>query len=464
LLALGIGRFYVLVAALAVVLACAAGLHEPADAAAEQVGVTLNPTVTGPIPADPVGSADRNYPLAAASQNLKAHHYEEQEFFFAGPAGVYKSRMVVRRPANPKHFSGVVWVEWLNVTRGYDLDLLWSRAAEHIMKRGDAYVAVDSQATGVEGPAGLKAWSPQRYRSLSIPPSGYFVAEAGAYEIYAQALQAIRHPNGVKPLGELGVQTLIAHGYSQSAGTVSIWSNSGMATLHGLADGFLIGGLSTSTTGGTGEASVEYPFIQSGTGVPIMLLNTETDYSFHKLWPDNDDFRLWEVAGATHIDQDSEDYLKGTYLRDFGQPEPGFECERPPIGAIPYKYVQNDAMDALVRWIRFGTPPPSQPGIVTDESGNIVRDAYGNALGGVRLPEQEVPTATNSRENAGEANCSLAGSHIAFTPEQLQQLYPTHRAYVAKVKESAEADVGQGVLLPEDAKTIIRTAKKEPIP
>ena len=103
------------------------------------------PEVTGPIPAvgPPGTDLTHNYPQLASAPNfdLSSRGYIEEEFFFQGTAtqyqvpaivngrvtstadatvlstgNPYKTRMLVRRPANPENFNGVVLVEWVNVT------------------------------------------------------------------------------------------------------------------------------------------------------------------------------------------------------------------------------------------------------------------------------------------------------------------------------------------------------------
>jgi hypothetical protein len=101
------------------------------------------PTVTGPIPSlDPPGLPSHNYPQMASAPmyDLSRLGYIEEEFFFSGTArsystptladGVvlssghpYKTRLIVRRPSDPGKFNGIVIVEWVNVTSGYNLDL-----------------------------------------------------------------------------------------------------------------------------------------------------------------------------------------------------------------------------------------------------------------------------------------------------------------------------------------------------
>ncbi|RJQ74410.1 MAG: hypothetical protein C4519_16950 [Desulfobacteraceae bacterium] len=104
-----------------------------------------NPTVTGPIPVSvPLGDASHDYPQMATQLDLAAYSYVEEEFFMQGtatrydaprrPIAVppatapaaelsshpYKTRMIVRRPVAQKDFNGIVIVEWLNVTSGYN--------------------------------------------------------------------------------------------------------------------------------------------------------------------------------------------------------------------------------------------------------------------------------------------------------------------------------------------------------
>jgi Alpha/beta hydrolase domain len=103
-----------------------------------------NPTVTGPIAATAIpGDPSHNYPFFATNKDLGTNGYIEQEFFIQGAASRYTTpslatgtvidsghpyltRMIVRRPADPKRFNGAVLVEWLNVTNGFDADIYGS--------------------------------------------------------------------------------------------------------------------------------------------------------------------------------------------------------------------------------------------------------------------------------------------------------------------------------------------------
>ena len=124
------------------------------------------PEVTA-VPGDPPGSADRNYPFFATDIVLTNYGYVEQEFFYEGTANTYtapafgsnaeiatggtpyRSRLLVRRPAQQSRFNGVVIVEWFNVTNGYDTDVLWLYQKEFFIREGYAWVGVSAQNVGL---------------------------------------------------------------------------------------------------------------------------------------------------------------------------------------------------------------------------------------------------------------------------------------------------------------------------
>ena len=90
----------------------------------------------------------------------------------------------------------------------------------------------------------------------------------------------------------------------------------------------------------------------------------------------------------------------------------------------------------------------------------IARDDNGNALGGIRLAEHAVPTATNSGQNGGGMFCGLLGSHEAFDSAKLASLYSSHDAYVAKVREVTEKNLKAGYIVKADADTTIEAARR----
>ena len=89
-------------------------------------------------------------------------------------------------------------------------------------------------------------------------------------------------------------------------------------------------------------------------------------------------------------------------------------------------------------------------------SPNVVveRDPYGNALGGIQLPDHAVPTAVNTGINSGPGFCFLFGSHEPFDDKTLKMLYPNHGVYVSKVNQSVNQNLKAGFIVQEDAKKI----------
>ena len=108
-------------------------------------------------------------------------------------------------------------------------------------------------------------------------------------------------------------------------------------------------------------------------------------------------------------------------------------------------------MDHLVTWVRDGKAPPTAPRIDLTSVGPpvvIARDADGNSLGGgIQLAAIAVPIGLNTGQNSGPGFCVLYGSYVAFDKAKLDSLYPTHAAYVARVREVTIKNLKAGYIL-----------------
>lgn len=444
----------------------------PVAAATSHERVPL-PTVRGPIAGQPFGAAP--VPLPG---------YTEQEFFVSGTAtgyqqvgtwgadgrwsvapaeqAPYTTRVLVRRPT-PDRFNGTVIVEWLNVSAGVDLDPDFLYGSAELLRAGYAWVGVSAQAVGVNA---LRAINPARYGALSHPGDTF------SYSIYSQATRAAID-GGV--LGGLRPRTVIAAGESQSAFRMVTYANA-IQPIDGLFDGFLIHSRSASSapiSQAPQATQPSPPIVDDRTDLrePVLTVETETDLSAPNLayakltQPDSRDVRLWEIAGTSHVD--------AAELTLFGQEiAMGLHGPPPPVatcGQAPNSDQENAVMDAafaqLDRWVRFGVPPRHANRIAMAD-GSITRDADGNAEGGIRTPEQQVPTGVhNGNGNTGPAfPCALYGTTTPFSAAELTSRYPTHKDYVARVAEAAVADTLAGFLLPADAHQIVSTAAGAPIP
>jgi Alpha/beta hydrolase domain len=425
-------------------------------------------TVTGPIT-----GGGHGFPFGApgAAVDLSKFGYVEEEYFIEGSAssyskvgiwttdGVwpaapsgsafYRTRLLVVRPADPAQFNGTAVVEWLNVTTGWDIAEDFANANRELLRGGYAWVGVSTQAVGVQlSPFSLKAWDPIRYGSLSHP------GDAFAYDIFTQAGQAIRNPQGANPLRGLTVERLVAAGQSQSANGLATYVNA-IDRLVEVYDGFLLhsrGATALPLFPGAAGAVPAASVIRSDTTAPVLALEDEWSISVAFAWlvrqPDNPNFRIWEVAGAAHVDGYAVSFIDPIVGHDLMFPP--VQCALPP-NAAPLRYVVNSALNKLSAWVATGVPPAHAPSFIEVVNGAIVRDSYGNAKGGIRLSQLEVPTATLSGVgNAGDGPCPVAGVTTPFDAATLASLYPTHYGYSNAVGKVDKANYIQGYLLYPD--------------
>jgi hypothetical protein len=412
---------------------------------------------------------------------LGDYGYVQEEFFIEGlasnyntPTGAtgsilssghpYKTRIVVRRPISAHQFNGTVLLEWQNVTAGYDLDAHWI-SWKHFLRAGYAWVGVSAQRVGVHGvdpvpPSttpnqGLKAWSPTRYGTLDVTDGGTVMDDSLCYDIFSQAAQAMRCPVGIDPMRGFHVKLVLAIGASQSASRLTIYYNS-IHPLHNVIDGFylLVGGYGTRT--------------DLSTKIFQVVSEREVRNNAYRRIPDSANHHTWEIAGAAHSGYDSYLYRKPITSRDGIVPS-DINCSiKPVFSRIPTVYALNASYDHFVRWVKHGTPPPTAPPIEGQLQGTtftIARDSYGNALGGLRLPQIEVPIATNNGvDNGGPAFCVLYGYFTLFDEATLQALYPSHRDYVHAFKHSTYKALKARYIVKEDAEEMIEDAMKADIP
>ena len=459
--------------------------------------------VTQPAAGSAAGDASHDYPFYATTVDLKAAGYVEQEFFIEGTANryttpaastgaagsvidgghPYKTRIVVRRPATQAKFNGTVVVEWNNVTAGHDLDIDWFQAHDYLIRSGYAWVGVTPQRIGVEA---LKVWNAKRYGSLDVTAGGTVANDDLSYDIFTAAAQVIRRQGSqgsINVMGGLRIERMFATGHSQSASRLATYVNA-VHPLQHVFDAVII-------HGGGGR-------VRTDLDVKVWKLSSETDVlngQAASRQPDSDKFRHWEVAGDSHVDLQFVTYSRQLSQRDGSPVAPGFTpggaprggatpaaapaapaaargttnaggCDRPSYSHIPFYFVMDAAIDHLVKWVKDGTLPPTAPEIEVSSVGPpvvVVRDKAGNALGGIRLSQHAVPTATNTGQNSGPGFCRLNGSYEPFDAATLASLYPTHAGYVAAVRDVTAKNVKAGYILQPEADQTIAEAEKSAI-
>jgi Alpha/beta hydrolase domain len=433
------------------------------------------PVVTGPITASaPPGDPSRDYPFFASNLDLAKFGYVEQEFFLQGTANryntppeqtgsiidgghPYETRIVVRRPASASRFNGKVAVEWLNVTNGMDQEQTWYEIDQHLLRAGYAWVGVSAQRVGVNF---LRTWNPGRYGTLDVGQrdgSGTetITDDALSYDIMSQVARALRAPAGVRPLGGLKPQIIIATGHSQSASRLSTYVNSIQPLSHSF-DAFALQGSLANR-------------LRVDLEVPVWKVLSEYDVEALEgavRRPDEGLFRSWEVAGTSHNDRRALDTRVPLQRRDIGTAqEDSLVCTEPIGSTVPFHYVMAAGLDELVRWVTHGTPMPSAPPLVfaSGPPGHLARDRFGIALGGIRLSQIAVPIATSSGTNTGPGTCDRWGFTVPFDDATLAALYPRHGRYVSQVAEATWQNLRNGFILPGDAARTISEATRSRI-
>lgn len=431
---------------------------EAAVAAVVDTGEVPNPTSVTLVPAraEP-GDPSRDYPWMTTIHPLAEAGYVEEEFFYEGTARSfdtrgdnardgqvvseghpYRTRMVVRRPADMSDFNGVVLAEWQNVTAGYDLDAMWGGSYEHMMREGYVWVGISAQQVGLHRePNGLTHWSPVRYGTLDVTDGGKVTDDSLSYDIYAQGLEAIRDPQGTNVLGGATPETILAIGASQSAGRLAAYLNALHDELGDPVDAYflMIGG---------GQVREDLP-------VPVFKLLSETDVPRQAAnrQADTDKYRLWEIAGTSHSSRRTS-MNRGPMTDRDGVEAAAAECDYPTYPRVPMNYPLAAVYDHMTKWVQDGVAPPTAP-VLEVVDGEIQRDEHGNALGGIRLAEFDPATARNSGENTGSGFCRLYGRYEPFDSATLNELYKTSDDYTVKAFATIEHALNQGYIVEADA-------------
>jgi hypothetical protein len=432
------------------------------------------------IPLAPLGYEQAEYFVsgtANAYTNVNELKSDGQWQVQASEQANYKTRIVVIRPSDPAKFNGTVFVEWLNVTAGFDAGPDWGMTHTELMRSGYAWVGVSAQKVGVDalvdGSAGaiLGGNSSERYHSLNHPGDNY------AYDIYSQLAQALRQPGTVSPLGNLQAKHFIAAGESQSAYYMMTYVNA-FAPLHALFDGYFIHSRFNSSAGLQGTflhptpATPAVVRVREDLGTPVLMLQTESDLFILGSYPSNQEdstnFRLWEIAGTAHADLYTfldNRFDTGTNpdiaaVVEVLAPVPGIiECTLP-VNAGPQHFVANAAVHALNAWIVDGTAPANADRLeVAGEPAAFVLDDLGNVKGGVRTPYVDAPLAQLSGEGQSEITavqdyCAYSGITKLFDAATLGSLYADNAAYIQAVNKATEDAVTKGFLLRADADLI----------
>ncbi len=406
-----------------------------------------------------------------------------------GARAPFRTRFVVRRPIDPKRFSGTVVVEWHNVSAGIDAAPDWGFFHRHLAAQGHAWVGVSAQKVGIDGggfveSVHLKLLAPERYGELVHP------GDAWSFDIFSQVGALVRKPDEQGPLGGLVPEQLLAAGESQSAACLVTYINAIDPRVQ-LFDGFFVHGrpgVGVAIDGvfvptARGQAIEETRRAISHKGeqiredarVPVLVLQSETDVILlgggRAKQADSARVQVWEMAGAAHADtytvsagRHDDGTLSAERMAELLRPTTNLMIGRTdsPINAGPQQhYVSQAALAHLARWAAGGDPPPRAPRLALDDDGTGYRlDELGLALGGIRTPWVDVPTAVmGGLGQTGESFAMLFGCTEPFDDATLSTLYPgAKEEYLQRFEASLDATIAAGFLLGEDRDEILGLA------
>ena len=431
-------------------------------------------------------------PATSRASQLTPHGYVEQEFFLEGKAQHYQpepgwgkdghwrvkphgdappylTRLLVRRPADASRFNGVIVVEWLNTTPGFDLDGGWILTRQEIMDQGHVWVGVSTQTEGVSA---LRRHSP-RYEALRL------ASNEGVHAVFGQTGHVIRahwptllglptQAQAPEPRQPLQV---LAMGYSQSALYLYTYINT-FAPQDRVFDGFYLRGpapLAPSVE--TDGDDIWAPTFRTDLDAKIMQVQTEAEAMVS--WPlsktaDTDKVRYWEISGAAHLDAHLQSEM-AVITPPHAAAKP-HTCWRP-LNDLPAYMVDHAALHALSRWVRDDVAPPIAPRMRRNTLGFVKTDETGHAMEGLRLPDIDAPVAryghysnlsTSSMSIQAQYACIAGGSKVKISRSELEKRHATPSQYLEAYRASADHLLNRGFLLPRDHKELLRRAQHAP--
>jgi hypothetical protein len=446
----------------------------------------------------------QSYPFAAADHamvpfDLARAGYIEEEFLISGTANVYDwgadralkvltanlpytTRILVRRPRSASAFSGAVFVEPMYTPRRWDWPMMWGYLRDGLIARGDVWVGVTMPGANL---AGLKRFNAERYAPLSfanptpdVPCPGTqnkSDTETGLrWDALSQVAALLKSGDAARPLADLRVAAVYL---TVQAGDLETYMNAIQPAAR-VYDGFLARApfnLTAIRRCAAAPAADDPRQVVRNVGVPVIAVAGEGDLvnTYVSRRDDSDAaadrFRLYEVAGAGHID--SFAYLGFPTMADQaaagnaqGTPEWPFNAPcTPPVRLMDESVLRigyDVALDALDNWARKGTVPKRAARVETRPGGTggftVVADEHGNGRGGLRTPYLEVPVAHYATSSPGPGNCPEIGHTERFDAAKLKMLYGSFDAYAAKVRTSIARLTADGWLTKLDAQRLTR--------
>ena len=372
-----------------------------------------------------------------------------EQYVIEGSIGdhAFKTLLQIVRPLDPGDASRVAVLEpWHRA--GYWT--LYSKVQRYLARERHTAAMVVANPKVLE--SFIKPTNPGRYDDLFLPD-----LENTDSEVMAQTGALIRSGafNGVHP------HKVVLGGQS----TEGYWVRRYIQQEHGRA---LFDGESVFDGYYPAQSALSSPRgIIEDLDVPVIEVQGESELirSFAKgrqgadyRRDDSEHYRLYEVPGMPHVCT-----RKGASAERLAS----MTCECSNWSDFPLFEIHHLCLDNLITWVDRGIPATTAPRIETRENGAlIVRDAHGNARGGLRTSYFEVPTATMhatcgpTPEDFSGDRCDFLAWEEPFDVKKLTELYHTREEYASKVDEVLDDLVARHWYLEEDARELREEAEQ----
>lgn len=421
------------------------------------------PSVQGPIPITPTSK-----PYIPTSQQGAwpvAPNYTVQEFFLSCTAmgQSWKTRVLIRRPKSARQFSGTVVTE---VPDGS----IWTNsyyAASYEMSAGIVSAMVESVPSYLDDY--VIPSDPERYATLHIPD-----VTGINYVIETEIGALLKSGSRDRMLPDLNVRHVIFSGFSGSAAEVRGYITAEHFQLRMPNGGPIYDGYFPEQAA-VGSDPQPIPDLD----VPVIEIQGEREIinSFQRLGnldyrrPDGPLYRLYEVAAQPHVFTKAGEVqnVYGSWVCDSSR-GPFVASDSSVATQFDGWAIVSMGLRLLVRWVADGIPAPHAPRIELNGD-TVVRDQFGNAVGGVRSSYVNVPIASYAATSVNDPNvvqpsatCNMVGYEFRLPEATLHMLYPTHAAYVLDVARDLATLTAQGWVTPQDARKQLEEAARANIP
>lgn len=437
---------------------------------------------------------------ASRAAGKKAGTYYEKEVFMTGKANVYglhangvnvpviktkgadyTTRLLIHYPTEASEFSGRVYVDILNASSGVDLEDVFRRSYENMIRNGDIYIGITSKSSTAQA---LKNFNPERYKDLD-----WCVDNANISKDWTDKENAGTFENGLvwDMISQLGTVLKEQPEKLFDADLAAKIKSEGRSYLMGQSqshmylntyldvfypyinkarngeviwDGYvgLVGGKATTelstgvkVTGTPDFTKTNEPYIAMMSGFETAMRLAGPTSGWYYNVPTSPMNRLYEVTSAPHAIPTAA-ILPNNYEIAAAKPD-GTSRD---IKGYTGDHVEGDvhldqfvtaALENIDLWVTEGTPAPDS--VVM--SGDL--DSWGNHKDGLRSPKIEAPVAKYFDAVVGEdlTKRGTEGSMVYFTDEEIKKAYPGgYAAYAAQFKAAADKLLQGKYIIQED--------------